>query len=440
MTASLRPPFGRPVPGNRWDLVADHMPSEPPSVSVVVPYYRQQAELDRTLTALRRQTHPADRLEIIVVDDGSPEAPAVPDGVRLLRQEDDGFRAAAARNLGARHATGRILVFLDADTTPEPDYIASLTRLPSLLPEAVTVGRRRHADLAGEPIDDPIEDLGPRVELAEPAWLAEEYRRSGDLLHADQRSYRFVISAVLCCSAWLFERIGGFDETFRTYGGEDWEWAHRAWVDGAVLAHVPGAVAWHDGPDWAGRDDAGDRAKKNAETLALAEKVAVSGSRPPGLIGGSPDVVCEVAAAVSRATAFVTADSLLSALPQAAVVLPAEHGRALATTDPRISAAADDRASAALGRARVVISVEHPVRIDDAHELRAAVEAVGNDDLGAVRFTAPDGAVVLVTSRRARVRAERWGESCFLTEDRDASWLRFAGEEPNVAAYLGGWG
>lgn len=440
MTASLHPPYGGSVPGNRWDLVADRVPAEPPSVSVVVPYYRQQAELDRTLAALRRQTHPAERLEVIVVDDGSPEAPVVPDGVRLLRQKDDGFRAAAARNLGARHASGSILVFLDADTTPEPEYIASLTRLPSLLPEAVTVGRRRHADLSGEPIDDPIEELGPRVELAEPGWLAEEYQRSGDLLRADQRSYRFVISAVLCCSAWLFERIGGFDKTFRTYGGEDWEWAHRAWVDGAVLAHVPGAVAWHDGPDWAGRGDADDRAKKNGETLALAQKITVSGSRPLGLIGGSPDVVCEVAAARSRTAAFLTADSILSTLPQAAVVLPAEHGRALATTDPRICASGDDRASTALASARVVMSVKHPVRIDDPSELRAAVEAVGNDDLGAIRFTAPDGAVVLVTSRRARVRAERWGESGFRTEDRDAPWLRSAGEEPNVAAYLGGWG
>ena len=43
----------------------------------------------------------------VVVDDGSPAPPVVPDGVRLLRQDDRGFRAAAARNLGARHARGR---------------------------------------------------------------------------------------------------------------------------------------------------------------------------------------------------------------------------------------------------------------------------------------------------------------------------------------------
>lgn len=436
----MRPPYGTSVPGNRWDLVTDRPPAEPPTVSVVIPYFRQQAELDRTLSALRRQTYPADRLEIIVVDDGSPEPPTVPEGVRVLRQDDDGFRAAAARNLGARHATGSVLVFLDADTTPEPDYVDALTRLPALLPEAVTVGRRRHADLADHPFDEPVEDLGPRVELAEPAWLAEEYRRSSDLLHSDQRSYRFIISAVLCCSAWFFERSGGFDETFRTYGGEDWEWAHRAWLDGAVFAHVRDAVAWHDGPDWAGRDDAADRAKKNAETLALAEKIPVSGSRPRALALGRPDVVCEVVANVSRTAAFVTADSLLSALPQSTIVLPADHARALGATDPRISHVGGGPTLVWLERARVVVSASVPIRIDDDCELRAAVETVGNGELGGIRFVAGDGANLIVTSRRARVRDERWAESRFRVEEREAPWLRLAGEEPDLAAYLGGWG
>ena len=46
--------------------------------------------------------------------------------VRVVRQPRDGFRAAAARNLGAGHARGRVLCFLDGDTVPEDGYVAAL--------------------------------------------------------------------------------------------------------------------------------------------------------------------------------------------------------------------------------------------------------------------------------------------------------------------------
>ncbi len=137
------------MPGNRWDLLDGEWPTPPPEVTVVVTHFEQPRQLERTLAGLRRQTHPADRVQTVVVDDGSRTPPRVPDDVLLLRQPDRGFRAAEARNLGARVATGDVLCFLDADTTPEPDYLRRISRLPALAPEAVVVGRREHADLGG---------------------------------------------------------------------------------------------------------------------------------------------------------------------------------------------------------------------------------------------------------------------------------------------------
>ncbi|PPF75444.1 glycosyltransferase, partial [Subtercola sp. Z020] len=293
--------------GNDWSVLAGVEPEHPPTVSVIVAHYDQQGELDRTLAALARQTHPTPLTQVIVVDDGSPVAPRVPAGVLLLLQADRGFRLAAARNLGASRATGEVLVFLDADTAPEPGYLAALTRLPALAPDVLAVGRRRHADFAGEPVDAPVELVGPRHELPSPAWLTEAYEQSSDLLHSDDRSYRYVIGAVMACSRTLYDATGGFDETFTTYGGEDWEWAHRAWSAGAAFAHVPAATAWHDGPEWAFRPPAPATAqsaegtefvamaagddrlvRKNAETLALALRIPVAGSRPPALRFDAP--------------------------------------------------------------------------------------------------------------------------------------------------------
>lgn len=421
---------GRSVPGNRWDLLDGLAPAQPPTVSVVVVHYRQQAELNRTLAALRRQTHPADRTEVLVVDDGSPEPPRVPAGVRLLRQADEGFRVAAARNLGASVASGDVLCFLDADTVPEPGYLTRMARLPALAPEAVVVGRRRHAALAELPVDAPVERAGPAAELPEPQWLRDAYRTTRNLLDADDRSYRYVIGAALACSRWFFERVGGFDEQFRAYGGEDWEWVHRAWLGGAVLAHVADAVAWHDGPDWAGRDtdDPARRARKDAETLLLTDHIPVAGSRGHGLRSAGTDVVARLGAAPSPAAAFVCVDSLLAALPAAVVQVP-DAFTGLFAADQRVTPVKADLA------ARVVVDVPEAVRFDRvADALREAVSSVGVGTLGTVLLGG-----VRIDSARARARRATWGKDLFETRVLADLGLTPLDAGPDLAGYLGGW-
>ena len=149
-----------------------------------------------------------------------------------------------------------------------------------------------------------------------------------------------MIGAAFACSRWFFDRVGAFDERFRAYGGEDWEWVYRAWLGGAILAHDADAVAWHDGPDWAGRDaDAPERqARKDVETLLLADRIPVAGSRGHGLRGHHADVAIRLGAAPSPAAAYVCVDSLLSALPEAVVQVPVEFA-GLFAADQRVSTA-----------------------------------------------------------------------------------------------------
>ncbi|MEJ7702686.1 MAG: glycosyltransferase [Geodermatophilaceae bacterium] len=169
----------------------------------------------------------------------------------VVRQSDDGFRAAAARNLGARAAQGEILCFLDGDTVPTSEYVRTLTRLPALLRDAVVTGHRRHADLTGATAawvrNWLTGQAGPPPEIPEPQWLTDLHHRSNNLLHLDRHSYQAVISAVLGCPASLYAEVGGFDEAFTAYGGEDWEFGYRALNTGAVLrtspAQWPGTTA-----------------------------------------------------------------------------------------------------------------------------------------------------------------------------------------------------
>jgi GT2 family glycosyltransferase len=419
---------GHAVPGNRWDLLSGVLPAEPPAVSVIVAHYRQPRQLARTLHALRRQDHPQERLEIIVADDGSPEAPLVNDGAHLVRQDDRGFRLAAARNLGAARATGDILVFLDADTTPEPTFIRELVRLPAVAPDCVTVGRRRHADLDDADPTADIERVAPARELPEPAWLRRAYRESRDLLDADDRGYRHLIGAVLACSRRFFDDIGGFDESFTAYGGEDWEWAYRAWIGGAVFAHVPTAVAWHDGPDAGGRTEA-SRAAKDDEAIRLADLIPLPGSRGHGLRPQKVDIAVVGPPRATRGQAFVSLDSVLAAVPGAEAVAGAEGAR-----DSGFG-------SGALDRVRLRIDILRPVRVAPG-ALAAAVSRVESEGLGELVLSEAHGIDLLrISSMRARARCRRWGRDDLFARRRST----IAGVQPidgdvDLEAYLGGWG
>lgn len=446
------------VPGNDWSVLDGVRAEHPPLVSVVVVHYEQPGDLARTLGALARQTHPAELLEVIVVDDGSATAPVVPPGVQLIRLPDRGFRAATARNRGAAAARGSVLCFLDADTAPEPSYVAELTRLPAVRDDAVTVGRRRHADFGDAPASPdaagidaagaaaaaPVEVAGPLAELREPAWLRDAYARSRDLLEADQRSYRYVISSVLACSSAFFAATGGFDESFDEYGGEDWEWAHRAFTRGAVLAHVPSAVAWHNGPDVSGRSDDPDelRRRMNRETLLLLNRIGVPGSVGRGLRSASPDIVVTLPPGTPAATA-VCADLLLEALPAARLVLD-DALAALFPGDDRMQG----RTSPATSRAdaRVTVTLDSLVTVPRADRaafcaaLARATDDVGAGELGWVELHDPATALtVTVAAQRAEHRCERRPDAHEFTVERRSARLRALPPEPELAAHLGGW-
>ena len=425
---TTRPPYGLTVPGNDWSVLDGLQPEVAPMVSVIVVHFEQHDDLARTLAALDAQTHPADRIEIIVVDDGSVIAPRVPESVRLIVQEDLGFRASAARNAGAAAASGSVLCFLDADMTPEPGYVAAMVRLPALAPEAVTVGHRKHAELG----------TGSARELPEPAWLVDAYASSRDLLDSDERSYRYLIGAVLACSRWFFDEVGGFDEGFTSYGGEDWEWAHRAWLAGAIFAHVRDAVAWHNGPDAAVRDVAdGDEAlqKKNRETLALLPLIAVPGATGRGIAAAATDVVVRVAAG-DPAALYQCVDLLLQALPTARIVIDPVF-RQLFRHDSRVAYEFD-------GRYRTLVEVSQPFRIRRAdasafaQALADACTRVGRGSLGTVVLG--NTVELVITSSRAESRAGRWPDSEPWSSERVPFDLSPIDPGHGLAAYLGGWG
>lgn len=96
-----------------------------PALSVVIPVLDDAVMLRACLTALAVQTRPAD--EIIVVDNGSVDDSADVGhaaGARVIRVGIPGIPAATAAGFDA--AAGEILVRLDADSVPPPDWLARI--------------------------------------------------------------------------------------------------------------------------------------------------------------------------------------------------------------------------------------------------------------------------------------------------------------------------
>lgn len=108
-----------------------------PLVSVIIATNRASPFLDEALQSVLQQSY--SRVEVIVVDDGSDQdeflvrAVAVIPSAVILRQPASGV--SVARNIGAAHASGEYLAFLDDDDRWHPDrlelQVASMRENPT---------------------------------------------------------------------------------------------------------------------------------------------------------------------------------------------------------------------------------------------------------------------------------------------------------------------
>jgi len=198
-------------------------------VSVIVPAYNASRTIEQCLAALLAQNFPRDAYEIIVVDDGStdatPEIVARFPMVRLIRGEHRG--AAAARNRGAQHARGDILLFTDADCEPTPDWLAQM-----LAPFA----------------DDQIAGTKGVYRTRQREWIARFVQLEYAEKYARMARARFIDFIDTYSAAYrrdVFLRNDGFDESFPGASVEDQEFSFRLARQGYRMVFAPQAVVYH---------------------------------------------------------------------------------------------------------------------------------------------------------------------------------------------------
>ncbi len=255
-------------------------------VSVIVPCFEAPDALALTLAGLERQRWPRDLFEVVIVDDGSQppltRPAATPLDVRVVRQDRCGFGLARARNAGVRAATHGILVFLDGDVIPEDGLLAAHARWHHAVSDAVTLGFCAYVSVAGitaAAVRDRPASL--RHLLADrpfdPPWLERHMARTDDLTSRHDDLFRAVTGHNFGISKAFYDDVGGFDESFTRYGGEDTEFGYRAHVRGGLLVPVREAAAWHQGRWGEGR--AGKERDQDRQRGKLAQLIADPGFR-----------------------------------------------------------------------------------------------------------------------------------------------------------------
>ena len=205
-----------------------------PTVSVVIPAHARIAKLRRCLEALAAQTFPRGEFEVIVCDDGSPEpiAPALVEfndrlSLTVVRQERRG--PAAARNEGARHASGTLLAFTDDDCVPEEEWLEHL----------VANMERYPGHLLGGSIVNLLEDdpYATATQLIT-SCVYDYYARHPE----SRRLYCTANFAVPRSRFWLLE---GFSEQYQRAAGEDYDFCAR-WTEAGFPNHyAPEATVGH---------------------------------------------------------------------------------------------------------------------------------------------------------------------------------------------------
>jgi len=180
-----------------------------PFISIIIPTHNSASTLAEGIKGCLNQDYPRDRLEIIVVDDGSKDdtkkvVESFP--VKYIYQKKAG--PASARNNGWRNSKGHGLCFIDADCIPYTNWVSKLAR---------------HCDrgdidaVAGSYAVD-----GCRYLLDKFVHYEIKYRHS----KMPEYTNSFGTYNVLV-KRHVFEALGGFDSGYCNASGEDSDLAYR---------------------------------------------------------------------------------------------------------------------------------------------------------------------------------------------------------------------
>lgn len=229
------------------------------SVSVVIPVFGRPEKLALVLAALAAQSYPAHLMEVVVVDDGSPEPlslpPVRPENTRLVLSDPGGWGSAHAVNCGVAASSGQVVLRLDADMVVYREHVEAHMRWHHAVDYSAVLGHKLCVDFVPGAMS--AEFVAERVragqagglfdrETAEKHWVERPIDRNNALrTAAPPLTYKVFVGASGSLHRALFYAAGGLDREM-VLGGDS-EFAYRVSQEGALFVPEPETSSWHLG-------------------------------------------------------------------------------------------------------------------------------------------------------------------------------------------------
>ena len=218
------------------------MSSDHPLCSIVIVNFRGAEDTIECLGALRALDWPADRLEVIVVDNASGDGSAssiraAAPSVKLVESERNrGF--AGGCNLGIHRAKGEYVALINSDARPDPGWLREAVR--------VLEDDRRIGCVASKVLDwdgTHIDYVGGNINFVGQGYKLE----AGDPDEGQFETSRRVLfptGSATVIRTDVFRLLGGFDERFFMFY-EDVDLGWRMNLRGYDVVYVPASVVFH---------------------------------------------------------------------------------------------------------------------------------------------------------------------------------------------------
>jgi glucosyl-dolichyl phosphate glucuronosyltransferase len=220
----------------------------PIAISVIICSYNRACYIADALYSLIGQDFDPQNFEVLVMDNNSKdnteavcrEIISAHPGWQLQYLTETQQGSSFARNTGARHAQGQLLVFMDDDAVAEKDFLSNIQRFHDAHPDVDGFGGR----------------IIPRYIPAEPEWMSHWVASLvGNFAYADTvtefSANRYPLESNMVVTKKAFDDIQGFSTaipgvkgTLRI-GGEGKDFFMRMKQKGYHIFYVPNVVVHH---------------------------------------------------------------------------------------------------------------------------------------------------------------------------------------------------
>lgn len=221
--------------------------------SIIVTTYNQSAILIHILNSLLNQRTKFN-FEILICDDGSEE-----DNYSIIRryfnnsgrisitylyQQDRGFRAGQARNMGLNRARGKIAILLDGDMVPDRYFVQKHISFHKINKGHVLTGGRLVIDDL-----DFFREIKPEYHIDKIIKKLSTYstinKEEYGYRHKWAKSDKPWMSIFSCNLSFPLSKNARYSEKFIGWGIEDWDIGARLYMSGHTVVYDNDIMAYH---------------------------------------------------------------------------------------------------------------------------------------------------------------------------------------------------